>query len=146
LDDDTIEADRGDDVDPWEEEEEEVDGEGIAIRTATLIVGGGELELSSVIEMFAEIERELGPLLSADDDETGAVEEELGFKNILARVSKEGGVVILLVEAVRRFSSSSPPLGVEWFIGVGIGMGTGGWTPVRLCAEPEQTTEDRGSV
>jgi len=136
LDDDTIEADRGDDVDPWEDEEE-VGGEGIAIRTATLIVVGGELELSSVIEIFAEIERELlGPLLSADD-ETGAVEEELGFKNILARVSKEGGVVILLlVEAVRRFSSSSP-LGVEWFIGVGIGMGTGGWTPVRLCAEPE---------
>jgi len=128
--DDDIEVDRGviDDVDPWE-----VGGEGIAIRTATLIVGGGELELSSVIEIFAEIERELGPLSA--DDETGTVEEELGFKNILARVSKEGGVIVL-VEAVRRFSSSSP-LGVERFIGVGIGMGTGGGTPVTLGAKPE---------
>jgi len=44
------EAERGVD-EPWEE------SEGIAIRTATLMVGG-ELELSSVIEIFAEFERE----------------------------------------------------------------------------------------
>lgn len=119
LDFDDADRSGGVDDDPWEEE----GGEGIAIRTATLIVGGGELELSSVIEIFAEIEREL-----SGDDETGTVEEELGFKNILARVSKEGGeVVVALVEAVRRFSSSSP-------LGIGIGMGSGGLE--RLGVEP----------
>jgi len=60
------------------------------------------------------------------DDATGTVDEELGFKNILARVSKEGGV---LVEAVRRFSSSD--------VGIGIGMGSGSGGGIRLGVEPE---------
>jgi len=121
-DDDDNEADRGVD-DRWEE--------GIAIRTATLIVGG-ELELSSVIEIFAEIERELFPL--SPDDEIGTV-EELAFKNILARVSKEGGAPEE-ASTVRRFSSSSL-LGAERFVGVGIGIEAGGETLVGLGAEPE---------
>jgi len=125
-DDDDNEADRGVD-DRWEEE-----GEGIAIRTATLIVGGGELELSSVIEIFAEIERELFPL--SPDDEIGTV-EELAFKNILARVSKEGGAPEE-ASTVRRFSSSSL-LGAERFVGVGIGIKAGGEMLVGLGAEPE---------
>ena len=107
-----------------------VEGEGIAIRTATLIVGG-ELELSSVIEIFAEIERELVPL--STDDEAGRVEL---FKNILARVSKEGVVVLVETSAVRRFSSSSP-LVAEGFIGGGTGLETGGERLVRLGVEPE---------
>lgn len=84
--------------------------------------------MSSVIEIFADIEWEL---LSADD-ETGTV-DELGFKNILARVSKEGGALVVVVEtsaaAVRRFSSSSP-LGVE------LGMEVGG-DDERLGEDPE---------
>ena len=61
-------------VDTWEGV-----GEGIAIRTITLIIGcGGEI---------AETGWELAP----KDDEAGT--EELRCKNILARVSKEGGVV-----------------------------------------------------
>ena len=124
--DDDNEADRGVD-DLWEEEEEE--GEGIAIRTATLIVVGGELELSSVIEIFAEIDRELFPL--SPDDEIGT-EEELAFKNILARVSKEGEAPEE-TSAVRRFSSSSP-LGPERFIG---GMEAGDERLARLGVEPE---------
>jgi len=124
-DDDDNEADRGVD-DRWEEE-----GEGIAIRTATLIVGG-ELELSSVIEIFAEIERELFPL--SPDDEIGTV-EELAFKNILARVSKEG-VAPEEASPVRRFSSSSR-LGAERFVDVEIGIEADGETLVRLGAEPE---------
>ena len=110
---------------PWEK------GEGIAIKTATRIVGGG-LELSSVIEIFAEIERELIPLSA--DDEAGTV--ELGFKNILARVNKEG-VVPLETSAVVRRTSSSSPRGAEEFIGVGAGMGTGDERLVRLGVEPE---------
>ena len=61
-------------------------GEGIAIRTTTLIIGcGGGLESD-----IAEIEWELVPLLLAGDE---AGMGELRFKNILAGVSKEGGVV-----------------------------------------------------
>ena len=64
-------------VDTWEGV-----GEGIAIRTATLIIGcGGEI---------AETGWELAPMLLVDDE---AGTEELRCKNILARVSKEGGVV-----------------------------------------------------
>ena len=110
---DDNEADRGVD-DRWEE------GDGIAIRTATLIVGG-VLELSSVIEIFAEFERELVPLSA--DEEAGVV--ELGFRNILARASNEG-VVMLETSAVSRFSSSLSLLGGE----VGEGMKTGGERPV----------------
>ena len=124
-----MDADRGAD-DPWE------DGEGIAIRTATLIVGS-ELELSSVIEIFAEFERELLPLSAVD-------EPEVGFKNILARVSKEG-VVPVETSAVRRFSSPSP-LGAEGFIGVEVGLETGGERVVILGVKPEQGTEVRDSV
>jgi len=129
---DDIEADKGVD-DPWEEE-----SEGIATRTATLIVEG-ELERSSVIEIFAEIERELVPLLSADD-EAGTL--ELEFKNVLARVNNERVGVVTAVEtsAIRRFSSSSLP-DAETFIGVGIGMETGGERLVRLGVEPEEETE-----
>jgi hypothetical protein len=122
-------ADRGVD-DPWEEGED-----GIAIRTDTLTIEG-ELELSSVIETFVESERESVPL-SAD-------EAEVGFKNILARVSKEGEVTVE-ISAVRLFSSSSP-LGAEGFVGVGTGMKTGGERLVRLGVEPEQGTEVRGSA
>ena len=114
-------ADRGEN-DLWEE------GEGIAIRTDTLTIGG-ELELSSVIETFVEIARDSVPL-SGD-------EAELGFRNILARENKEGGT-----SAVRLFSSSSP-LGAEGFVGVGTGVKTGG---ERLGVEPEQGTVDRGSA
>jgi len=121
LDDDN-EADRGVD-EPWE------DGEGIAIRTATLIVDG-ELELSSVIEIFAEFDRELVPLSA--DDAAGTVEL---FKNILARLSKERGAPEE-TSAVRRFSSWSP-LDAEWFVGVGVGMKTGEARLVRLGVEPE---------
>jgi len=126
---DDIEADKGVD-DLWEE------GEGIATRTATLIVEG-ELELSSVIEIFAEIERELVPLSA--DDEAGTL--ELEFKNVLARVNKErvGVVPVEETSAIRRFSSSSL-LGAETFMGVGIGMEAGGERLVRLGVEPEQET------
>jgi hypothetical protein len=119
----------------WEGEEE--DGDGIAIRTATLIFGG-KLEPSSVIEIFGEIvrERELASLSAGDDEEA-----ELVFKNILARVSRERGVVVAVVEtsAVGRFSSSSFPLGAEGLIGVvGAGTETDGDTRlVRLGVEPE---------
>lgn len=100
--------------DPWE------DGEGIAMKTATLTVGG-ELEWSSVIELFVEIEGGLFPLSADDEAELG-----IGFKNILARVSKEG---VVETSAVRRFPSSSP-------VGVGAaGMGTG---DERLGLEPVQ--------
>ena len=114
------EADRGVVDEPWEE------GEGIAIRTATRTVVG-VLELSSVNDIFVEFECALVPL-SADDG-SGAVDE--GFKNILARVSKEG-VVPVETSAVRRFSSSSP-LGAEAFIGVE----TAGERPAELGVEPE---------
>ena len=87
------------------------------------------MELSSVIEMFAEFERELVPL-SLDDV---AGREGLGFKNILARESKEGVVVPLFVTSVFRRCSSSSPLGAEGFVG----MGAGDETLVRLCVEPE---------
>lgn len=131
---DDNEEDRGVD-DPWEE------GEGIAIRTATLSVED-ELELSSVIEIFAEIERELIPLSA--DDEAGTL--ELGFKNVLARVNKEGvGVVPVETSAIRRFSSSSLP-DAEGFIGVGIGMEIGGERLVRLGVESEWETEVIGSI
>ena len=79
MDDNELEvlADRGILVDTWEEV-----GEGIAIRTTTLIIGcGGGLESD-----IAEIEWDLVPLLLVDD---GAGTEELRCKNILARVSKE---------------------------------------------------------
>lgn len=126
--DDDNEADRGvvddDDDDPWE------DGDGIAIKTATLIVVGGGFELSSVIEIFAEIGWELSA-----DDETGTI-EELWFKNILALVSKEGGVLVES-SAVRLFSSSSP---------LGPGMETGGERLLRLGVDPQQGTEDKGSA
>ena len=85
MDDNELEAlaDRGILVDTWEEEV----GDGIEIRTTTLIIGcGGGLESD-----IAEIEWELVPLLLRVDDEAGT--EELRCKNILARVSKEGGVV-----------------------------------------------------
>jgi hypothetical protein len=61
-------------------------GEGIAIRTATLTVVG-ELGLSSVTEIF--VEWVLLPL--SDDGGRGKVGIG-GFKNILARVSVDGGV------------------------------------------------------
>ena len=129
---DEREVDRGVLVDdPCEEE-----GEGIAIRTATLIVEGDELELimSCVIELeiFAGIERELVP--SSADDGAGTV--ELGFKNILARVSKEGIVIPVKSSAVYRFSPSSL-LGVDGSTGVEKGMETGGERLVRLGVERE---------
>lgn len=125
--------DRGLLDDPWAREE----GEGIATRTATLIIGG-ELKL---IEIFVEIRKELVPSLA--DDEAGTV-ELLRFNSILTRVSKEG-VVLVETSAVRRFSSSSP-LGPEPFIGVGIGMETGGERLVRFGAESELGTRVRGSA
>ena len=69
--------------DPWGE------SEGIAIRTVTFTVAG-ELELSSVIEIFAE--RGLVPLSAAADEVRGDKGGLGGCKNILARVSKEGVV------------------------------------------------------
>ena len=79
-------------VDTWEEGV----GEGIAIRTTTLIIGCGELECDIV-----EIEWELVPLLLADDEAgTAAAAVESRFKNLLARVSKEG-VVVVETTAVR---------------------------------------------
>lgn len=119
-------ADRGV-HDPWEEGED-----GIAIRTVTLTIAG-ELELSSVIETFAETERESFPLSAG-----GA---EVGFRNILARVSKEGEVTVE-TSAVRLISS----LGAEGFVGVGTGMKTGGERLVRLGVEPEHGSEVRGSA
>jgi len=116
-------------------------GEGIAIRTATFIFGG-ELELSSVIEIFAEFVRGFRLVPLSADEEAGTV-VGLGLKNILAaRVSKEGEVVVVVVpvetSAVRRFSSSSP-------LGVGPVTETGGsWLVVRLGVEPEEGTEVRG--
>ena len=129
---DEREVDRGVLVDdPCEEE-----GEGIAIRTATLIVEGDELELimscAIELEIFAGIERELVP--SSADDGAGTV--ELGFKNILARVSKEGIVVPVKSSAVYRFSPSSL-LGIDGSIGVEKGMETGGERLVRLGVERE---------
>ena len=50
--------------DPWEE------SEGIAIRTATLTVGG-ELELSSVNEISVEFEWAWVPLSAEDEVEVG---------------------------------------------------------------------------
>ena len=71
-------------VDTWEEGV----GEGIAIRTTTLIIGCGELESDTV-----EIEWELVLLLLSDDEAGTAVAVvESRFKNLLARVSKEGVV------------------------------------------------------
>ena len=68
---DDNEAVRGvlDDDDPRVEPE----SEGIAIRTATLIVGG-ELEPSSAIEILLEFEPKLVPF-SADDEARTAVVE-----------------------------------------------------------------------
>ena len=111
MDDSELEAlaDKGIVVDTWEEV-----GEGIAIRTTTLIIGcGGGLESD-----IAEIEWELVPLLIRVDDEAGT--EELRCKNILARVSKEDGMVG--TSAVLWFSSSSPLGGAEGFINVVTGM------------------------
>lgn len=124
--------DRGLLDDPWAREE----GDGIATRTATFIIGGEKL-----IEIFVEIGKELVPLLA--DDEAGTV-ELLRFNSILTRVSKEG-VVLVETSAVRRFSSSSP-LGPEPFIGVGIGMETGGERLVRFGVESELGTRVRGSA
>ena len=93
-------------------------GEGIAIRTTTLIVEG-DLKPSSGTEIF---EQEL-VLLSADEGEEGRI--ELGnLKNFLTRVSKDG-VILVEISAIGRFSSSSPLYG-EGFIGVlETEMGTG---------------------
>lgn len=113
--------------DPWEEGED-----GIAIRTVTLTIEG-ELELSSVIETFADIVRESFPF-SAD-------EAEVGFRNILARVSKEGEVTAE-TSAVRLISS----LGARGFVGVGTGMKTGGERLVTLGVEPEHGSEVGGSA
>ena len=131
---DEREVDRGVLVDdPCEEE-----GEGIAIRTATLIVEGDELPVELImscaieLEIFAGIERELVP--SSADNGAGTV--ELGFKNILARVSKEGIVVPVKSSAVYRFSPSSL-LSVDGSIGVEKGMETGGERLVRLGVERE---------
>ena len=112
MDDNELEvlADRGILVDTWEEVDE-----GIAIRTTTLIIGCGGCELETDI---TEIECELGPLLIRVDDEAGT--EELRCKNILARVSKEDGMVG--TSAVLWFSSSSPLGGAEGFIIVVTGM------------------------
>jgi len=133
------------DVDNEEEKEEDraVDdpdpreggGEGIAIRTATLIVVGKE-DLRSVIDIFLE-SVPLGLVaLSTEADEAGRGEvgEGVGLKNLLARVKKEG---VVETSGGRWFSSS--PLGVEGvreIMGGGIGIGTGG-ERIRLAAEPE---------
>jgi len=65
--------------------------EGIAIRTVTFTVEG-ELELSSVIEIF--VEWALDPLLAAGDDADIGKAGRGGFKNVLARVNREGVVEI----------------------------------------------------
>src|SRR5882757_5518162 len=83
---------RGCEVVGCDNEEEKVDGgwegsEGIAIRTVTFTVEG-ELELSSVIEIF--VEWALDPLLAAGDEAGRGEAGRGGFKNVLARVNKEG--------------------------------------------------------
>jgi len=68
---------------------EEGVGDGIAIRTTTLIIGCGELEIDIV-----EILWESVPLFLTDDEAAGTVVlVELRFRNLLARVNKEGVVV-----------------------------------------------------
>lgn len=89
---------RGCEVFGCDNEEEKEDGgvdelwegrEGIAIRTVTLTVEG-ELEVSSVIEIF--VEWALDPLLAAGDEAGRGKVGGGGFKNVLARVNKEGVV------------------------------------------------------
>ena len=89
-------ADRGRVVvgDTWEEPEGV--GEGIAIRTTTLIIGCGELE-SDIVEIGWEL---VLLLLSDDEAGTAVAVVESRFKNLLARVSKEG-VVVVETTAVR---------------------------------------------
>ena len=141
---DKREADRGvlDDLSRWEV------GVGIAIRTTTRIVEG-DLKPSSVTEIF---EQELVLLstdidASEDSEEEGTVELGFNLKNFLARVSKEGVLLLVETSAVGRFSSSSP-LCAEGFIGVETGMGTGEVVLVKLGGEPlaEQGTDARGSA
>ena len=56
------------------------------------------MELSSVIKIFADIERDSELVqLSVDEEVLGTEELGLGFKSILARVSKEGVVLVVLV-------------------------------------------------
>lgn len=76
------EPDRAED-DPWEE----CRGEGIAIRTATLIVVGEEgstvdIAVGWVLALSGE----------ADEGGRGEVGKGVGFRSILARLSKEGVV------------------------------------------------------
>ena len=88
----------------------------MAMKTATLTVGGSELELTSVGdgEIFVGTVSGLVPL-SVDASDEAEVEFE---NNLLARVNKEGLVVARVeTSAVRR--SSSSPLGEEGFVGVG---------------------------
>lgn len=73
--------------DPWEE----VGGEGIAIKTATLIAVGEE-DLSSVIEMFVGAVLLRWVVASSAEAGRGEVGRDVGLKNIFARVSKEGPV------------------------------------------------------
>jgi len=96
----TLDDRRGCEVVGCDNEEEKVDGgvdelwegsEGIAIRTVTLTVEG-ELELSSVIEIF--VEWALETLLAAGDEARRGKAGRGGFKNVLARVNKEGVVEV----------------------------------------------------
>jgi hypothetical protein len=69
--------------DPWEE----CEGEGIAIRTATLIVVGEEGSTVDIaVGWVLAVSREV------DEAGRGEVGKGVGFKNVLARLNKEGVV------------------------------------------------------